>query len=46
MKEAADLDASRDADWTLFEPVKNFIDKRQSSFAMLDDPKELYRQGS
>jgi hypothetical protein len=46
MKEAADLDASPDHDWTLFEPVKNFIEKRQSSFALLDNPKELYRQGS
>ena len=44
MKEAADLDASEEKDWTLFEPVKNFIEKRRSSFALLDDPEELYKQ--
>jgi hypothetical protein len=45
MKEAADLDASPDDDWTLFEPVKNFIETRQSALALLDYPNELYRQG-
>ena len=44
LKEGAEQDASRVSDWTFFEPVKNFIDKRKTLLALLDDPRELYKQ--
>ena len=44
MKEAASLDASTEADWTLFDPVKNFIQYRQVACKLLDNPEELYQQ--
>lgn len=44
MREGAELDASPDADWTFFEPIKNFLEKRRSLLPLLDDPRELYRR--
>ena len=38
------LDDSLDSDWTLFQPVKNFIRHRSAACALLDTPEELYRQ--